>query len=281
VEQDGSDDDIETSFANTTSPTSTGISNAVTSNCYFVIQDTVSEYWWEEYSTEAPQYFVVNLTSITTLVTPYVDTTITETNVYTTNTTVTVTDQVGYNPASLMVNDGPQPFEATSSIADSTQIITAGATVQSPVAFWIYSSVKVITVFAVTDSNGNPVCQTTSYGTSTIVSTIDATTETFIDGTSIKTTTQYATTGTISYSPFVENSGGSSTSNIYIISGINSNAEAYFGGYNISGAGDLTIGPITGYSTEFADTVTLTEPRDATTVKYPATTRALGPNTEI
>jgi hypothetical protein len=112
-------------------------------------------------------------------------------------------------------------------------------------------------------------------------STIDATTETFIDGTSIKTITQYATTETISYSPFVENSGGSSTSNIYIISAINSNAEAYFGGYNISGAGDLTIGPITGYSTEFADTVTLTDPGDATTVKYPATTRALGPNSEI
>lgn len=241
----------------------------------------MSEYWWEEYSTEAPFYVVVNLTSITTLVTPYVDTTLTnfETHVYTTNRTVIVTDTVGYNPAFLMINNGPQPFETTSRIVNSTQIVTAGVTVQSPVAFWVYSSVKVITVPAVTDSHGNTVCQTTSFGSSTKLSTITATTETvtadYPDGTykgSIETLTQYASTQTISYYRS-DNGPNGSMSNIYIIPGINSNAEAYFGGYSISGIGDQTTGAITGYLTETGFTATYSD----TTITEVATTEALQP----
>lgn len=37
---------------------------------------------------------------------------------------------------------------------------------QSPAAFWVYSTVKVITVPAVTDATGNEVCVTTSSGIS-------------------------------------------------------------------------------------------------------------------
>ena len=86
-------------------------------------------YWWKEYSTAPPFYQVVNVTSITTYITPYSNGTVTnyKTNVHTTNASFTSTIQVGYNPASLLINDAPQPIE-TDVALNGSQVVTAGAT---------------------------------------------------------------------------------------------------------------------------------------------------------
>lgn len=178
-----------TAFANSTGTPTKNNTGPISSNCCFVVQDNVNEYWWQAYTTPPPVYSVVNVTSITTLVTPYTNGTVTnyETNVHTTNASFTRSFPVGYNPASLLVNDAPQPVETITSL-NGTQIVTAGATLsvlnfflhakcllriyrKSPAAFWVYSKLKVITVPAVTNSNGDAVCVTTSTAQSVRVET--------------------------------------------------------------------------------------------------------------
>lgn len=113
------------------SPTcSTSSASPVPSNCCFVVQDVVQENWWELYSTSV--YFTINLTSITTLVTPYVNSTLTnyETNIYPVNVSTTQIYKNGENPASLFWNNAPQPVEVTSVLDSSvgSQTVTAGVT---------------------------------------------------------------------------------------------------------------------------------------------------------
>ncbi len=87
--------------------------------------------WWGATST-ATVYSVVNLTSITTLVTPYPTTTSTnyETNVYLTNATFYQTADTGFNPISTFRNDRPGPLETTISLNGSlSTVVTGGATV--------------------------------------------------------------------------------------------------------------------------------------------------------
>jgi len=52
---------------------------------------------------------MANLTSITTLVTPYIDVRVTnyETHVYSTNTSTVATVDVGYDPTGLLINRAP------------------------------------------------------------------------------------------------------------------------------------------------------------------------------
>jgi hypothetical protein len=214
------------------------------------VQDIVSEYWWDYFF---PYVEEKTITSISTMITTSANKTITKhvTHLQTLDITYSYTASDGYNPFQLDFNNAPQPSEFI--IADGlsgTQIVTGGVTVQSPAAFWVYSSVKVITVPAVTDLHGNLVCATTSQGTITgSVTNILRTTATNIvpasNGTSA-VTKEVVHTITI----YTE-----TTSDIYTINGVNSNAEAYFGGHGIIGwtKQDFTT---TGYDVRPAQTLT-------------------------
>jgi hypothetical protein len=93
-----------------------------------VIQETVSADWWPvenvTYTTEE-----VNLTSITTLITPYRNGTITNivTNVYPTNASFPVTKTLE-NPIELYLNNAFS-FEEFDTELNGTAVVTAGVTV--------------------------------------------------------------------------------------------------------------------------------------------------------
>jgi hypothetical protein len=93
-----------------------------------VIQETVSADWWPvenvTYTTKK-----VNLTSITTLITPYRNGTITNiaTNVYPTNASFPVTKTLG-NPIELYANNAFL-FEEIDTELNGTAVVTAGVTV--------------------------------------------------------------------------------------------------------------------------------------------------------
>jgi hypothetical protein len=253
---------ITTPARNRTSPTRTTIVNSVTSNCCFVVQDIVSEYWWNYYY---PDSYVQEKTvsSISTLITTSPNETGTKhvTLLHKFDITYSYTATGGYNPFQLSFDNAPQPSEAI--IANGlteTETVTEGVTVilQSPAPFWVYSSIKIITVPAVTDSHGNLVCATTSYGTiEGLVTRVLKTTATSIiqssNGTSTVTKKILDTTRTLT----------ETTSNIYTISGVNSNAEAYFGGHSILGWSKAYVAA-TEYEADPAQT--LTNPLETATI---------------
>lgn len=113
-----------TPFLNSTGTRTANSTGPISSNCCFVVQDSVNEYWWQQYTTLPPVYSVVNVTSITTLVTPYSNGTVTnyETNVHTTNASFTRTQQIGFNPASLLINSAPQPLQTTTALNGSQDL---------------------------------------------------------------------------------------------------------------------------------------------------------------
>jgi hypothetical protein len=96
-------------------------------NCCFVIQETVSEEWWP---VESVTYTTleVNLTSITTLVTPYRNATSTNvvTNVYLTNASFPVTQTLG-NPIANYPNNAFEMPEFNNQL-NGTATVTAGVT---------------------------------------------------------------------------------------------------------------------------------------------------------
>lgn len=155
-----------TRYLNSTSPITTGPSSSA-SNCCFVVQDTVSEVYWQKFITKT-YYSIVNLTSITTYVTPYPTITLSAitTNVYTTNASFPYSTDVGENPIGLYYNDVRVVQETVKSL-NGSQIVTAGVTVNSPAAFNVYPTLKVIHVPAVKDYKGNLVCATVSSFAST------------------------------------------------------------------------------------------------------------------
>jgi hypothetical protein len=73
---------------------------------------------------------VVNLTSITTLITAYPNTTKTayETHVTTTNASFAFSSLVGVNPITDYTNDAPGPTEALKAHYNGTPVVTAGIT---------------------------------------------------------------------------------------------------------------------------------------------------------
>lgn len=93
-----------------------------------MIQETVNEDWWPvanvTYETKE-----VNLTSITTLITPYRNGTITNivTNVYPTNASFPVTKTLG-NPIDLYPNNAFS-FEEFDTELNGTAVVTGGVTV--------------------------------------------------------------------------------------------------------------------------------------------------------
>ncbi|KAE8446629.1 hypothetical protein EG329_011822 [Mollisiaceae sp. DMI_Dod_QoI] len=132
--------------------------------CCFVIQDTVSEDWWQQTSYLSTTS-LVNLTSYTTYIThlPNITTTRIETNVYPTNASFSFTLTVGRNPISNLLNQAPTPTQITHILTD-TAIMTGGVYMQSPAAFYVYHTVKIITADPVTDGRGNVNCATMSTG---------------------------------------------------------------------------------------------------------------------
>lgn len=109
--------------------TSVALGSATTPVCCFAVQDTVSEEWFEETSTSIT-HSIVNLTSITTLITVYPNTTKTayETHVTTTNATFTFSSPVGVNPITDYSNDAPGPTETMNAHYNGTAVVTAGIT---------------------------------------------------------------------------------------------------------------------------------------------------------
>ena len=97
--------------------------------CCFVVQDVVSEEWWDIIATSSI-YTVVNETQITAHLTPYPTTTITsyEINVIPTNASVPVTAQFGANPIPLFANGAPLPTQVDQSNS-GTALVTGGVTV--------------------------------------------------------------------------------------------------------------------------------------------------------
>lgn len=107
-------------------------------------------------------------------------------------------------------------------VYNSSQTVTAGATISSPAAAYIYTSLKIITVAPVTDLNGDVVCGT------------DFT---------FPTTKLYDNNGTIS--THTATLASSQSRSVATYSNINSNAQAYFGGYDIIGTSASTLAPST------------------------------------
>lgn len=100
-------------------------------NCCFIIQETVSAEWWPvtnvTYKTKE-----VNLTSITTLITPYPNATSTNviTNVYLTNASFPITQTLG-NPIGNYPNNAFDMSELDTQL-NGTATITAGVTMYEP-----------------------------------------------------------------------------------------------------------------------------------------------------
>ncbi|KAH8588116.1 hypothetical protein B0O99DRAFT_376923 [Bisporella sp. PMI_857] len=149
-------------FSNSTSTSTVAVSPTPTpSACCFVFIDQITEIWAELYSTSI-FYDVVNVTSYTIRVTPGPNTTQTniETNIYTTNATFTTSFADGDNPLTLFDNQAPMPNQTVATVYNQSQIVTHGVTLTSPQAAYVYSTVKIRTAAAVTDTNGNLACGT-------------------------------------------------------------------------------------------------------------------------
>ena len=184
----------------------------------------------------------VNLTSITTLITPYPNATSTNvvTNVYLTNASFPVTQTLG-NPIENYPNNAFYMTELDTQL-NGTAVTTAGVTMykpvstvetpllisnrQSPQAFYVYTTVKIITARPVVATDGQIMC------------------------------------GTVSSWP---------RPNFYDVqatfSNINSNAEAHFGGSSIGGA--AIIPTATATHTYFSIL-------DSLTFRYTSTETAVG-----
>ncbi|MCJ1224451.1 hypothetical protein MMC12_001096 [Toensbergia leucococca] len=233
--------------SNTSTAAPSIVTGALASNsCCFVFQDLVEERWFaSEYSvlsTNNPSitredysttyfYYEINVTSLITSVTQYIDTTVTNYNtvVTTSNSTASQIHDIATDQIGLVDNRAPGPSETATEL-QGTIVVTAGTTVTSPQAFYVYSTIKIVTAQAVT-SSGQVVCGTEStYSTISPISIPAATsTFTYTFGTEIPDEPPTLTT-TYTYSAYVHNA----TTITY--SGINSYAEAYFGYLGFGGA---------------------------------------------
>ena len=96
--------------------------------CCFVVQDTISEEWWDIASTSST-YGLVNVTAVTTYVTRGPDGlgTIIGSNssVTMTNTSFMFSYNVGVNPLATLINAAPGPSE-TDSLLTGTATMTGG-----------------------------------------------------------------------------------------------------------------------------------------------------------
>lgn len=168
---------------------------------------------------------VVNITSLTVRVTPGPDTITTniETNIHTTNATFSTSIPVGKNPIALFDNDAPGVAQQITKYADhesTKSTVIGGVTVASPQAAYVYTSLKIITVAAVTNSAGEVAC-----GTDYTFPTVSV----WYHDDNVTTTTIPNPTDTSYFDLTYSN--------------INSNAQAYYGGYGILGSSKITPAP--------------------------------------
>ncbi|KAN0121806.1 hypothetical protein V8E51_000132 [Hyaloscypha variabilis] len=160
-------------------------------NCCFVIQETVSvEYWQVKNVTYVTK--PVKLTSITTLVTPYPNGTSTNiyTNVYHTTASFPVTHTMG-NPIADYPNGGFNMPESDK-ILHGTAVTTGGLTIPSPQAYYVYTTVKIVTAKPVVATDGQVMCGTVSswpgpnfYNVQATFKNINSNAEAYFGGSSI------------------------------------------------------------------------------------------------
>jgi hypothetical protein len=96
--------------------------------CCFVVQDVVTEEWWDIFTTSSI-FKVVTKTQITARFTPYPNGTVTnlEINTVAINTSVPATARIGVNPISLLSNAAAHPAEYTQ-VNNGTATVTGGVT---------------------------------------------------------------------------------------------------------------------------------------------------------
>ncbi|KAM0796613.1 hypothetical protein BDR22DRAFT_518639 [Usnea florida] len=133
------------------------------SACCFVVQDTIDVRFWADYLTHTT-VLPSPLVSHITFATQYIDTLVT-TNVSTVirlvNQTSTVVAAYGMPTIPGQIIDEPGPLLKAISLNGS--LTTAfGATITSPTQFYVFTSVNVIYVSAISDTDGLPACATTS-----------------------------------------------------------------------------------------------------------------------
>jgi hypothetical protein len=102
-----------------------------------------------------------------------------------TNTTFVFEVNTAFNPVETFNNLAPGPIEDASALT-GTATMTGGVLVQSPAAFYVYNSVKIITAAAVTDDDGKVMC-----GTSSVFPNINSNAEAYFGGPNIAGQTNY------------------------------------------------------------------------------------------
>lgn len=133
------------------------------SSCCFVVQNTIDVRYWGDYST----YTTVHssrIKSLITFATQYIDTVVT-TNVTTVIRTLNHTSvyvNTFWSPTiPITSNEAPGPL-LTQIVLNGSLATDFGVTITSPTQFYVFSSVNIINVPAVSDKDGRPACATTS-----------------------------------------------------------------------------------------------------------------------
>ncbi|KAI4192992.1 MAG: hypothetical protein LQ348_003005 [Seirophora lacunosa] len=189
--------------------------------CCFVVQDTIEARYWPYFSTKT-WYGLRNITTLVTSITQFVDTTVT--NYYTTSTLSNTSYVTSWDLAAPQIplwNGAAGSQTATEIKINGTATVVGGVTVQSPQAFYVYSTVAVIGVPAVTDTDGNTACATTStdsvicsYESTQICSGMPSSASLVPSGQESKYCTELT-----NYTTHLSDN---------VFPGINTNAEAYF-----------------------------------------------------
>ncbi|KAE9365326.1 hypothetical protein N431DRAFT_563277 [Stipitochalara longipes BDJ] len=133
-----------------------------TPQCCFVVQDYISEVLFQQFHTSNVTA-VMNMTSFTTVITRFQNVVLTSVGSFVspeTEVSASTLWPVYGNPFGYRANHAPHPPVSTTRLQNQTQIVTAGVTVASPTVFFVYSTIKIITVAPVTAANGQVVCGT-------------------------------------------------------------------------------------------------------------------------
>lgn len=195
---------------NSTFKNETLVTTAFSSSlCCFVVQDTIDVRYWADYVTYNT-VFATHVTTFITFATQYIDTTVT-TNIS------TVVRMFNYtsNAESVGAPTIPNPYNevlgplVTQIGLNGSLARTFGENIISPTQYYVFPSVKVISVPAIVDKDGRAACATTS----TYQATCPA--QTYASW-------NYNATRLDNYTE------SAATKSALYITGINSNAERYF-----------------------------------------------------
>ncbi|MCJ1426310.1 hypothetical protein MMC29_004213 [Sticta canariensis] len=157
------------------SPSNASSTNA--SLCRFVVQDTININYWAcmryisppyDSANRLEAYYMIsfdapfNLTSIVTEVTQYIDTTITRQLTNVTSTFVPTATPHAHEESYPVgpPNEAPGPLRAVTELKKDADLTSWGSTFSSPGTFYVYPTVKIITVPAITQKDGQLACTT-------------------------------------------------------------------------------------------------------------------------